>query len=118
MKVLRSKVFLICFSLFLLHQILTKGFNIHLGWADNYLDSFLAMPVILTLWLAERRILFKKGSAYLLSPMHVAIATLYVVVVAEVLFPYLSPQFTTDWLDVIGYIAGSILFYFTINQTR
>jgi hypothetical protein len=116
MAVLRSPLFIISVVLFIIHQIMTKGMHIQLGWIDKYLDSFLAMPVILTLWLAERRWLFKQGSSYLLPPLHVVMATVYISFVAEIVFPLLSPRFTADWLDVVCYGAGSMLFYFTINR--
>jgi hypothetical protein len=116
MAVLRSPPFIICLVLFIVHQIITKGMNIQLGWIDNYLDSFLAMPVILTLWLAERRWLFKQGSSYLLPLLHVVMATLYISLVSEMVFPLLSRRFTADWRDVVCYAVGSILFYFTVNR--
>ena len=116
MAVLRSPLFIICLVVFVLHQVVSKGMNIKQGWIDNYLDSFLAMPVILVLWMAERRWLFKRGSSYLLSPLHVVMATLYIAIVTEIFFPLLSPRFTADWLDVLCYAAGSILFYFTVNR--
>jgi hypothetical protein len=116
MAVFRSPLFIICLMLFIVHQVITKGMNIQLGWIDNYLDSLLAMPVILTLWLAERRWLFRQGSSYLLPALHVVMATLYIALVAEMVFPLLSRRFTSDWLDVVCYAVGSILFYFTVNR--
>lgn len=117
MAVLRSPLFVVCLVLFVLHLILQKVMHIRLGWADNYLDSLLAMPVILSLWLAERQWLFKRGSTYRLSPLHVLLATLYIAFITEGLFPLLSARFTADWLDVACYAAGSFVFYFTINRT-
>ncbi len=46
----------------------------------------------------------------------VVIATVYFIVIAEIVFPLLSPRFTGDWYDVLFYIAGSIFFYCTINR--
>lgn len=40
------------------------------------------------------------------------------VVVAELLFPLFSHDFTTDWWDVIFYALGSLIFYLTINRKR
>ena len=116
MRILLSPVFIFCLSIFLLHQLLQKGFQIHIPIADRYLDAFLAMPVILTFLLAEKRWLWKKNTSYRLTPLTIAIATVYIIVIVEVIFPWLSTKFTTDWLDIICYIAGSLLFHFTINQ--
>ena len=116
MKLLLSPVFLICLALFLLHQLLQKGLQIQMALADRYLDAFLAMPVILTLLLAEKRWLWKKKASYRLTTLTIAITTAYIIVMVEVIFPWLSDKFTTDWLDIICYIAGSLLFHFTINK--
>jgi hypothetical protein len=69
------------------------------------------MPVILYLLKAERTWLFKKGNTYQLSALDILFATTYVVVMAEILFPILSDNFTSDWIDVFFYFAGSIIYY-------
>ena len=116
MALLRSPVFVICLLLFIGHQVLQLGFKMRIGWMDNYLDNLVAMPVILTLLTFERRWLFKKGDQYCLPIIDVVIATVYIIVIAEIVFPLLSPRFTGDWYDILFYIAGSLLFYFTINR--
>lgn len=116
MKVLKSPVFIICCVLFVLHQLLQKGLEISLPFIDSYLDNLLAMPIILTFLLVERRILFRRGKGYRLSAMDVVLATIYIVVIAEVVFPLLSDNFVTDWRDVIFYSLGSLIFWFTINR--
>lgn len=115
MAILKSPVFIVCCVLFLLHQVLQKVLGVALPGIDPYLDSFLAMPILLTLLLAERRVLFKKGASYCLTILEILIATLFVALVAELLFPALSDRFTADWWDVVAYGLGSVLFYTTIN---
>lgn len=117
MAVLCSPVFIICLLLFILHLITQRLLHMALPWADSYLDSLLAMPVILTLWLAERQWLFKRGNNYRLSVLQVFIAVVYIAVIMEALFPKLSPRFTGDWIDVLCYAAGAAIFYFTINRS-
>lgn len=116
MNVLKSPVFIICCLLFALHQLLQKGLHISLPLIDNYLDNLLAMPIILTFLLVERRILFRRGKGYRLSAMDVVMATVYIVVIAEVIFPLFSDNFVTDWRDVIFYALGSLIYWFTINR--
>jgi putative effector of murein hydrolase LrgA (UPF0299 family) len=118
MAILKSPVFLICCALFVLHQFLQKVLGVAVPGIDPYLDSFLAMPILLTLLVAERRVLFKRGETYCLTVLEILITTLFVAVVAELLFPALSDRFTADWWDVLAYGLGSILFYFTINGYR
>ncbi len=117
MAVLRSPVFIICISLFIVHQIVQKGLEISFPLFDRYLDNLLAMPVILTLLLAERQWLFKKGSSYKLPVLDITIATIYIIIITEVIFPLLSKNFITDWRDIIFYILGSVIFHLTINKS-
>lgn len=90
--------------------------KISIPFADNHLDNLLAPPILLTLLVAERRIIFKRGADYTLDKTEVIIATLFLIVISEWLFPFLSDAFTSDWMDVLFYVTGSFLFYYTINK--
>lgn len=116
MALFRSPVFVVCCLLFVLHQLLQKAFKVSIPFVDQYLDNLLAMPIILTLLLAERQYLFKRGKQYRLPLLDVMLGTLFVAFVSEVLFPKLSDAFTGDWLDLVFYAIGSVIFYFTINR--
>ena len=116
MRLLYSPVFLVCSFLFAAHQITQRVLDIPIPLADAYLDNVLATPILLTLLVAERRLLFRRGEDYTLTLAETVLATLWIAVVGEVLFPYFSEQFTADWLDVVFYLLGSVLFYFTINR--
>lgn len=113
MKLFLKPLFLFCLLLFTLHQLLQWHFKILLPWPDAYLDNLVVMPIVLTLWLAERRWLFKKGNDYRLSVAEITVATLYILLVTELLFPLLSDRFTADAWDVLYTVVGSILFYLT-----
>ncbi len=115
MAILKSPVFLLCCFLFALHQFMQKVLQLTVPVADAYIDSFLLMPILLTFLVAERRILFKRGATYCLSVLEIIIATFFIAIVAELIFPALSQRFTADWLDVLAYALGSTLFYFVIN---
>jgi hypothetical protein len=103
---------------FTIHQVLQKGLQIQFTFFDRYLDNLLAMPVILTLLLAERRWLTKKNNNYTLPLPDIIIATVYIIIISEIVFPLWSPQFTTDWMDILFYAAGSVIFYYTINKAE
>ncbi len=115
MKVLTSPAFIICALLFIIHQVLQKGLDITFPLADRYLDNLLTMPIVLSLLLVERQYLFKRGDAYRLSALQVVVATVFIMLISEVIFPLLSEEFTTDWWDVVFLGLGSLLFYTTIN---
>ena len=70
---------------------------------------------MLTLLIAERRVLFKKGSTYRLSTLDTIMATIFIALAVEILFPFFSVDFTADWLDLIFYTAGAIIFYTLID---
>ena len=118
MTVLISPVFISCVVLFFLHQLMQKALNITYPFFDTYLNNSLAMPIILTLLLAERRWLFKKGSQYQLPVPDTIVTTVYIIFISEILFPLLSQKFTTDWKDVVFYTIGSFIFYFAINRNN
>jgi hypothetical protein len=115
MQILRAPIFLLFCFLFIVHQVLQKLLHVPIRFADDYLDNLLITPILLTFLVVERRILFRKGNGYYLSPLEVILATVLIAVVCELLFPYLSSDFVTDWLDLLFYAAGSLIFYFAIN---
>ncbi|MEX2232312.1 MAG: hypothetical protein WD824_09135 [Cyclobacteriaceae bacterium] len=116
LKPLYSPVFVTCCTLFLAHQITQRVLHLSIPFADNYIDNFLATPILLTLLLVERRTLFRYGRDYTLSMPEVCLATVFIAVVGEILFPALSEKFTPDWLDVPFYALGSVLFYAAVNK--
>jgi len=93
-----------------LHQLVQYGLKIRLAIVDAYLDNLLAMPIILTLLKAERRYLFKRGVAYRLSLLEVLLATSYVSIISEWVFPYFSKRFVFDLLDFLFFFIGSLIY--------
>lgn len=112
---LNHPVFLVCAILFIAHQILQKIGHIPLPWLDNHLDCLLCMPLLLTVWLLERRHLVFKNPAHRLSFSEIGLATLLLALLFEWGFPALSPRFTSDWRDVVAYAAGSLIFWKFLN---
>ncbi|EMR04750.1 hypothetical protein [Cesiribacter andamanensis] len=116
MLILRSPVFIACCLLFVLHQLLQKGMGVSMPFLDAYLDSFLAMPILLTLLVVERRLLFKRGNHYRLTALEAVVATSFIILISELVFPAFSSRFTADWRDVVAYSAGALLFMLTTNR--
>lgn len=69
------------------------------------------MPIILSLWQLERIWLFRKGSDYKLSALEIFVATLYISLISELIFPMLSKDFKGDIIDILVYFIGTCLFY-------
>jgi hypothetical protein len=116
MKVVLHPVFLLCAGLFLVHQFLQKGLGIAIPIVDSYLDPLLCMPILLTLFLAERRWLFRKGEAYFLPKGEVVGIVLVLTLLFEWGFPFFSEKFTADVWDAVAYGIGGVLFYTVLNR--
>jgi uncharacterized BrkB/YihY/UPF0761 family membrane protein len=118
MSILRAPLFIVCFFLFVTHQVLQKIFHVKLLWVDSYIDNLLAMPIILSLWQVEKIWLYRKGPANKISALEIFVATLYISLISEVIFPLFSKDFKEDSVDVIVYFIGSGLFYGVNNKTK
>ena len=70
--------------LFAAHQVLQKGLNISIPWADAYLDNLLCMPLLLGFWQWERRRLW---GAPPLRAWEIVLATLLFAFLFEWAFP-------------------------------
>lgn len=92
--------------LFILHQLLQKVWLISIPLADHYLDPLLCMPLLLGIWQWEKQWLFQ----HKVSTTEVWVLTAVLGLLFEMVFPVLSPEFTSDWRDILLYFAGTTLF--------
>ena len=97
--------FLIPLLAFLIHQLLQYGMQIHLQLVDSYLDPFCAGALSPWVISIEREWLFRQQR---LSKTEVIVIMLFLSIVSEFIFPYLSNRFTSDWIDVVAIGLGSI----------
>ena len=105
-----SPLFIVCSLLFLAHQLLQHVLNVIIPLVDAYADPLLAMPIILTILEWEQKILFRKSKDHRLTGLTIVLATLYIAVISELVFPALSPRFVFDWVDIVLYFTGTGLF--------
>ena len=113
MSVLKNPWWVLAVVLFVLHQVGERILNLELGALDRYLDPFLATPILLGLWLFERRLVFRQSH---LSWFETAIATLVLAVIFEEIFPVYEAGFRRDVVDYAFYGLGGLYFYFLINR--
>ncbi|MBA2746341.1 MAG: hypothetical protein H0U44_08965 [Flavisolibacter sp.] len=111
MQLLKKPLFILACAIFILHQVLQKIMHVPEAYVDSYLDNLLAMPIVLSLWQTEKHLLFKKPVDYKLSLLEIIIATIYIIIISEIIFPRFSEKFTSDWIDGIFFFMGSALFY-------
>lgn len=115
MRVLRNPAWWIPLVLFLLHQLLERGFGLAVPLLDNHLDALVAVPVLLGLLSVERGYLFGRPR---LDAATVVTAVFIFAVVFEILFPRWQPRFTADWVDAMLYVVGGVYFWWLVNPER
>ncbi len=108
-------VFILSVSLFLLHQLAQKLMNINFEPADNYLDPLLLMPILLHLIKMERQWLLKRK--YTFRFWEIILWTVSISIITEYFFPKWNNKFTADYIDVLLYFAGVVIYYFADEQT-
>jgi hypothetical protein len=82
--------------------------EIPIPFLDNYLDPFLAMPLLLFLLDLEMKF-FRMRPQLQLS--EILASFLIFSIIFELFFPFLSTDFTGDFRDIIAYFLGTILYY-------
>ena len=104
--------FIVPAVLVLLHQALQYWFGVTIPFLDDYLDPFCLGALALHGVRIERRFLFNR----LLLLTDALAVILFLALVSEGLFPYLSDKFTRDGWDVVAMGAGALWFAVTLPQ--
>lgn len=102
-------VYFLCATLFVVHQLLQKVLAVNVPFVDDFLDSFLLLPLVLHIILMERYWLF--GIKEPLSIYTIVAFFILISIVSEIVFPWLSPRFTADAWDVLAFALGGIVYY-------
>lgn len=98
------RILLIVSILFLgIHQLFQKLFHWNYWPLDNFLDPILGVIVLLALYRWEKHQTLQKATILVFTGIFMFIS--------EVMFPYCSPKFTADWLDLIMIACGGCIFY-------
>jgi hypothetical protein len=112
---LSSWLFICCAILFTVSQLLQFTGNAP-EWVSGYVDDLVVMPIILTLALIGIRLLSSQPD-FELPRTYLVAAFLVVSIAFEWWIPLRSPHFTSDWLDVLCYGAGTLAFYLSGKRT-
>ncbi len=99
-------------ALFLLHQW-TQFMGWHVRLVDDYLDPFLAVPVMLGFTVFFLRIMRRN---YSLNVLTISVYTLGLIVFFESGWID-SPKLHPDLWDVPGYVMGALFFDWKINPS-
>lgn len=105
-------LWIICLTLFILHQCLEKIAKVRIELLDNYLDPLLIMPILLPLITWERRFLRNEWD-YKLPLTHVLGYVIIISALAEIILPKLTKNMIADPLDVLFYSIGAGIYLLT-----
>ncbi|MDF2431932.1 MAG: hypothetical protein JWP44_1563 [Mucilaginibacter sp.] len=98
--------------------ITTRKLGHPLPYVNGYINDAFAVPVIANLGLWFQRVVIIKSNYYVLAPRHVIFIVLYLAIFFEGLLPWLSKNYTADWIDVLLYVIGGLFFYRVMNVVR
>lgn len=79
-------------------------------WANNYLNDFLCMPIVLFLCQYAVRKLKADDQIRLSLPLILTV-TLYYAIYFEYYMPHVNLRYTADSLDIVLYFSGALFFY-------
>lgn len=109
MKIFRHPLFLFT-CLVALTIYIAKLSNLTLPtWVHFYVNDFLCMPIIFSVCLAVMRYLKKDDNLYMPNSI-ILLITAYYSVHFEWLVPKFYERYSSDWVDVLLYIVGALLF--------
>jgi len=100
--------FLFLFFLYLL-SLFSKFYRPADCWVNNYLADFLCIPIVLYIsrgvirWIKKRR-------KFQFSLIQVLFAIVYFSILFEFIFPQFSDRYTSDYIDILMYLAGGGLY--------
>lgn len=80
------------------------------SFLNNYLADFLCIPLVLYFTKIVLDFLFRTKKVEM-NVIKIFVAVIYFSVIFEWILPKYSRKFTSDWIDVLMYFLGGILFY-------
>ncbi|WP_296621352.1 magnesium citrate secondary transporter [Marivirga sp.] len=111
-KILKHPLVLSSILLFLIHQIIEKGFGYSVPILHAYLDDLLCMPIVLGLGMQIIQWIHPIKDLYFLDKNAIIITVVFYSLLFEAILPFVNPSvYTADWIDIIMYSTGAILFY-------
>jgi len=98
-------------------QLYIKFFTPIEGFTRAYLADLLALPLTLCFGLVSVRWI-KRLPFFYLSKAMILFTFVYTSVLFELILPPLHSKFTADYMDVVWYLLGSILYYFIQEKLK
>ena len=114
-----KKYYILILGLIVLYafQIWYKLFSTYQGFIRDHLADLLALQLILTFGLIVVRKI-KKLPFFYLNTYVILFAFIYTSILFEFILPKFDDKFTSDYIDILFYAAGTIIFYFTQERLK
>lgn len=110
------KLWMVSIIIFLIHQLLQKILLIPIPIADQYLDPFLSIPILLGAFTFGNQLMGIKIPIQQLKAWEIGIITLALAILFEEGFPSWSADFHKDLMDYPMYFAGAMVFSLWMND--
>ena len=110
MRILHISFAVFVFIFLLFEALKFSGITLP-GWTTSYLNDFLCMPIVLIICLKAVHYIKRDTSIKLSLPLILTITSLYALYF-ELALPEFTVRYTADFVDVIIYFSGAILYYF------
>jgi hypothetical protein len=114
MHLVRTPFFLLASSAYLVNRFLLTCLELP-QYKIPYLNDVLCLPVTLTLALFLQQQIFPGTARQRLNPAQIIFTFLYFTFFFEGILPAQADRYTRDWLDVVAYAAGGLVFYYWGN---
>ncbi|WP_417588351.1 hypothetical protein [Owenweeksia hongkongensis] len=105
-----SKIFWVSLFTFVLNQIIEVS-GIFIPYVHSYLDDVLCSPIVLGFGLFVQQQFTYRNLQYTLTIPMIILFVAWYALIFEVFLPYSSSSFHADWLDVLAYAFGALLFW-------
>ncbi len=104
-------IFLASVALYVLIRLLRKNNYPLPHWINGHLTDLICLPIVLLTCLALVRIL-KRDSTIEIKPWLIALICVEYGLIFEWILPQKSPIYIADWIDVVMYFLGGLIFFF------
>lgn len=116
-KTLKHPLVFSSILLFLFHQTIERGFSYSIPFLHSYLDDLVSMPIVLGLGTQIIQWIHPIKDLYFLDKTVVLITVIFYSILFEGILPFVNPSvYTADWIDIVMYSAGAILFYNLVSK--
>ncbi len=99
-------------SIALIHQLLQKILGINIHYWDFYGDDLLAVPFVSAIVLIIENTFFYKNPYRRHSFMQLSFILIVLILLFEFILPNQSNRYVQDYLDILFYTLGTLMYYF------